>query len=84
MKGIPLNWSFLMALRRVGIGAFKKVFAQMKEKGFKPAFNVTDNQAVKTIKAYLKAQDCNYQFVEPSNHRVNATERAIQTLKTIL
>ena len=23
MKGIPLNWSFLMALRRVGIGAFK-------------------------------------------------------------
>ena len=63
------------------IEGFDTVFSQMKEKGHKPKFNVTDNQASTAIKAYLKAQDCAYQFVEPSNHRVNAAERAIQTYK---
>ena len=63
------------------IESFDNVFEQMKEKGFKPEFNVTDNQAAKSIKQYLKSQDCKYQFVEPSNHRVNAAERAIQTYK---
>ena len=63
------------------IEGFDTIFKKMKDRRFRPQFNVTDNQASTAIKAYLKAQDCEYQFVEPSNHRVNAAERAIQTYK---
>ena len=63
------------------IGAFEKVFEQLEEKGYKPTFNVTDNQAANLIKRYLKTQNCQWQFVEPSNHQVNAAKRAIQTYK---
>eukprot|EP00804_Cyclotella_cryptica_P009770 CCRYP_013223-RA/>CCRYP_013223-RA protein AED:0.41 eAED:0.41 QI:0/0/0/1/0/0/4/0/726 len=58
--------------------AFDEVFQTLKSKGFKPAFNVTDNQAATPIKNIsVKSK----QFVEPNNHRVNAAERAIQTYK---
>ena len=63
------------------IEAFEDAFTQMKEKGDKPAFNVTDSQAAKSIKKYLKTKDCDYQFVEPSNHCVNAAEHTIQAYK---
>ena len=63
------------------ITAFKEVFNELKSKGYAPQFNVTDNQATVPIKAFLKTQECKWQFVEPSNHRVNAAERAIQTFK---
>eukprot|EP00956_Cyclotella_meneghiniana_P043791 scaffold287739_cov149-Cyclotella_meneghiniana.AAC.1 len=63
------------------IAAFDEVFQQLKTKGFKPAFNVTDNQAATPIKAYLTKEETEWQFVEPNNHRVNAAERAIQTFK---
>ena len=36
--------------------AFDQVFQQLKESGYKPAFNVTDNQAATPIKAYLKKE----------------------------
>ena len=62
--------------------AFDQVFQDLKERGFKPSFNDTDNRATKSIKAYLKTEDAKWQFVERSNHRVvNAAERAIQTFK---
>ena len=63
------------------IEAFDKIFAKLTEKGHKPTFNVTENQAVTPLKKYFRAQNCRWQFVEPSNHRVNAAERAIQTFK---
>ena len=63
------------------ITTFEQVFNELEEKGFKPKFNVTDNQATKQIKTFLKTKDCKWQFVEPANHRVNAAERAIQTFK---
>eukprot|EP00804_Cyclotella_cryptica_P001099 CCRYP_008385-RA/>CCRYP_008385-RA protein AED:0.18 eAED:0.13 QI:0/0/0/1/0.4/0.16/6/0/1406 len=50
-------------------------------KGYKPTFNVTDNQATTPIKAYLGTENCKWQFIEPNNHRINAAERAIQTFK---
>ena len=43
--------------------------------------SVTDNQAIRPLKAYLKEDTCKWQFAEPSNYRVNAAERAIQTFK---
>ena len=63
------------------IEAFDQVFTDLTDKGYKPTFNVTDNQASRPLKAYLKEKDCKWQFVEPHNHRVNAAERAIQTFK---
>ena len=63
------------------VKAFQKVLETLKERGMKPTLNITGNQAVKPIKAFLARKDCKWQFVEPSNHRVNAVERAIQTFK---
>ena len=63
------------------IEAFEQVFNELEEAGYKPKFNVTDNQATKPIKEFLKTKNCKWQFVEPANHRVNAAERAIQTYK---
>ena len=40
-----------------------------------------DNQATKTIKAYLTPQQVTLQLVKPPNHQVNAVEQAIQTFK---
>ena len=57
--------------------AFQKVFQQLKDKGHNPTLNVTDNQAAKPIKAFLKTEQCDWQFVEPTNHRVNAAESSI-------
>ena len=60
--------------------AFKEFFRKLKYKGHKPTFNATNKQATKPIKAFLKTEHCDWQFLEPTNHRVNAAERAIQTL----
>eukprot|EP00804_Cyclotella_cryptica_P014739 CCRYP_021243-RA/>CCRYP_021243-RA protein AED:0.44 eAED:0.44 QI:0/-1/0/1/-1/1/1/0/139 len=38
--------------------AFNDIFQDLKSKGYKPTFNVTDNQATTPIKAYLKTEDC--------------------------
>jgi len=56
------------------IEAFQKVFEELKEQGYQPKFNVTDNQATWPLKKFLKTKQCRWQFVEPSNHRVNAAE----------
>ena len=60
------------------------VFDKMEAHGHRPLLNVTDNQAAQPLKAFLKTKECKWQFVEPHNHRVNAAERAIQTLKNHL
>ena len=52
--------------------AFKEVFQQLKDKGHKQTFNVTYNQATKPIKSFLKTEQCDWQLVEPTNHRVNS------------
>jgi hypothetical protein len=61
--------------------AYKSNFKYLLRKGFKPKVNVMDNQATKAIKAYLTPQQVTLQLAEPHNHRVNATEQAIQTCK---
>ena len=63
------------------IAAFEDIFSELKDKGYKPKLNVSDNQSATQIKQFLAANDCEWQFVEPHNHRVNAAERAIQTFK---
>jgi len=61
--------------------AFKQVHQMLTKKGYKPIFNVMDNQAAAPIKAFMESQNGTVQFVEPNNHHVNAAERAIQTFK---
>lgn len=61
--------------------AFNGVFEEIEQKWHKPTLNITDNQAVTPLKQYMASKDCRWKFVEPSNHRVNAAERAIQTFK---
>jgi polyhydroxyalkanoate synthesis regulator phasin len=79
------NYIFAIPMRNVKdesiLKAFDNVFQELKEKGFKPEFNVMDNQATRPIKEYLKKENAKWQFVEPHNHRINAAERAIQTFK---
>lgn len=62
----------------------QQIFKEIEENGLHPRLNVTDNQAVRPLKAFLKTKECKWQFVEPHNHRVNAAERAIQTFKNHL
>ena len=66
------------------VGAFNKVFKELTDTGVKPRFNVTVNQATGPLKSYMVKHDCKCQFLEPSSHSVNATERAIQALKNTI
>ena len=59
----------------------QEVFQELKEKVHKPTLNVTDNQTTKPIKSFLKTEQHDWQFVEPTNHRFKSVERAIQTFK---
>jgi hypothetical protein len=61
--------------------AYRKQFDDLTKNGFKLKLNVMDNQATKYIKHFFDKNECKLQLVEPHNHRVNATERAIQTFK---
>jgi hypothetical protein len=63
------------------IKAYTDIYEYLKSKGFKPRFNVSDNECSKTIKNFIREQQATIQLVEPDNHRVNAAERAIQTFK---
>jgi hypothetical protein len=54
--------------------AYKLNFEYLVSKGFKPKVNMIDNQAIKTIKAYLTPQQVTLQLVEPHNHWVNTVE----------
>ena len=62
------NYIFAIPIKNVTdeaiIEAFKEVFQELKDKGHKPTFNVTDNQATKPIKAFLKTENYDWKFVE--------------------
>ena len=63
------------------VTAFDNVFTELTKNGFKPKFNITDNQATDPLTAYMAHNDCKWKFIEPSNHQVNTAERAIYTFK---
>ena len=63
------------------VGAYENIYDYLTTKGFKPKLNITDNECSKAVQQYIQSQDCDWQLVEPNNHRVNAAERAIQTFK---
>ena len=63
------------------LDAFYQVFTELKEKAPKTTFNAIDNQATTPIKEYPKKEGRRWQLLEPTNHRVNAADQAIQTFQ---
>ncbi|KAL7477254.1 hypothetical protein ACHAW6_003070 [Cyclotella cf. meneghiniana] len=63
------------------IDAFNDIFSYLKSKGFKPKFNILDNEASAAITVYLRNNDMIWQFVPPNEHHVNAAKLAIQIFK---
>jgi hypothetical protein len=61
--------------------AYQQQFELLESKGHKIKESVMDNQASKVINKYLTTQQCNNLLIKPNNHRVNAAERTIQTIK---
>jgi hypothetical protein len=50
-------------------------------KGFNQKLNIMDKQAAQHIKKILTKNNCNLQFIEPHNHRVNTAKQAIKMFK---
>ena len=63
------------------VECFKKNITYLSKKGINPVYNVIDNVSTNAIKTYLESVNIKVQFVTPYDHKVNAAERAIQTLK---
>ena len=63
------------------VAAYKEIYEYLETCEQKPTLNVTDNEASRAVKRYIKSKNVDWQLVEPDNHRVNAAERAIQTFK---
>ena len=61
--------------------AFEKIITHLSERNVKPTLNVMDNECSKVVEQYIRSENIDIQLVPPHNHRVNASERAIQTFK---
>ena len=58
---------------------YEDMYDYLKARNCKTKLNIMDNEAFKDLKRYITNANVNYQLVEPNNHRVNASERAIHT-----
>ena len=66
------------------VSCFKQKITYLTKRGFKPILNIIDNVASKAVQAYLEAKNVNIKLVEPHNHRLNPSERAIETFNNHL
>ena len=65
----------------MGYTPYQELYAYLRERGIQPRLHVLDNECSKAIKAFLRSQDTDIQFVEPHNHCVNAAETAVKAAK---
>ena len=63
------------------VRCYKDMYDFLDERNCKPKLNIMDNEASRALRRFITRQRTKYQLVEPNNHRVNATERAIRTFK---
>ncbi|KAL7529888.1 hypothetical protein ACHAWF_004298, partial [Thalassiosira exigua] len=63
------------------VEAMTSTYEYFKQRGFKPKLNILDNECSKLLQEYIESERVRIQMVEPDNHRVNAAERLIQTVK---
>ena len=59
------------------VAAYKEIYEELEAKRFKPTLNVTDEKYSKAVQNYITSQNVGWLLVEPNNHPVNATKRAI-------
>ena len=63
------------------VDAFSRTHQWFLHLGHFVQFQVLDNEAPKGLRQHFIAQNIQYEFVPPFNHRANKAERAIQTFK---
>ena len=63
------------------LSAYKLLHAKLCAAGLRPQLQRLDNECSDSLKAYMSAQDIDFQLVPPGVHRRNAAERAIRTFK---
>ena len=63
------------------VATFTEIYEELQAKGHQPALHVLDNECSKAVKNYITSQETGIQLVEPHNHRVNAAEPAVKTVK---
>ena len=61
--------------------AFQDIITCLNAQKYKSTLNVMDNECSKVVERYITSKGIKIQLVPPSNHRVNAAEQAIQTVK---
>lgn len=64
--------------------SFKKVYNILVQAGLRPKLHKLDNECAEVLHEYMDSVQLPHQLVPPGNHRVNAAERAIRTLKNHL
>ena len=63
------------------VATFKNIYDELKAKGHEPSLHVLDNECSKAVKNYITSEETRIQLVEPHNHRVNAAEPAVKSVK---
>ena len=63
------------------VRCYKDMYTFLEKRNCKPKLNIIDNKASQAVKNFITNEHTKYQLVEPNNHRVNASERAIRTFK---
>lgn len=63
------------------VKTLKYVYNFLKTWKYSPKIHVLDNECSKAVRAYITGEDTKIQLVEPHNHRVNASETAIKSVK---
>ena len=61
--------------------AYKEVYDDLENKGFKPKFHKLDNESSNKIQKFIASRNTDVQFAPPDMHRQNAAERAVRTWK---
>lgn len=61
--------------------AYKEIHALLTSRGFRPKYQLLDNEISSTFKDFLKEVGVEYQLTPAGSHRRNRAERAIRTWK---
>jgi hypothetical protein len=63
------------------IAAFTDILADLNEREYSSLLNVMDNECSKAVKEHIRSNHMDIHLVPLLNHRVNASKRAIATIK---
>ena len=63
------------------VQAYQQIIQNLTKRGFKPRLQILDKEASKLLQDEMYKQQIQWQLVPPGNHRRNAAERQIRTIK---